>query len=156
MPRSNTSVQHMLSRDAELAKKKIADEKLSLVIVKQNKTIFTSQESGVKGLIEAITNCGSSLQGAAAADSIVGKAAALLCAYAKVSSVYACVMSQLGEKVLRGFCIPFQYDKLVPKILDQRGTDICPFEKIVLETNSPEEAFFMIGHNLSKVTPRAA
>lgn len=139
-----------------MAKKKMADEKLNLVIVKQNKTVFTSQESGIKGLIEAISNCGSSLQGAAVADSVVGKAAALLCVHAKFSSVYACVMSRLGEEVLRKSSIPFEHDTLVLNILNQRRTDICPFEKTVLKTDSPEEAFLMINHHLSKETSHGA
>lgn len=156
MSRSGTAVQYTLSQDAKLAKKKMADEKLSLAIVKQNKTVFTSQESGVKGLVEAISNCGSSLQEAAVADSVVGKAAALLCVHAQFSSVYACVMSRLGEEVLRRSSVPFQHETIVPNILNQRRTDICPFEKIVLRTDSPEEAFLMISHHLSKETSHRA
>jgi hypothetical protein len=141
-----------LSQDAEVAKKRMTDEKLNLVIAKQNKIVFTSQESGVKGLVEAIRNCGPSLQGASAADSIVGKAVALLCVHAKFSGVYACLMSRLGEGVLRRFHVSFEHDTLVPNILNRSRTDICPFERIVLKTDSPEEAYLMVSRHLSEGT----
>jgi len=131
-------------RDVELARKKLMAEVLSLVVVKQGRTLFTSSESGVRGLIEAIRECGSSLNGAALADRIVGKAAALLCAYAKISRVYACVMSRPGSAVLRRFLVPFEHRTLVRNILDRHRTGICPFEKLVLDVDSPNVAFTRI------------
>ena len=136
--------QHGPLRDIELAREKLAAEVLSLVVVKQGQTLFTSSESGVRGLIEAIRECGSSLNGAALADRIVGKAAALLCAYAKISRVYACVMSRPGSAVLRRFLIPFEHRTLVRNILDRHKTGICPFEKLVLDVDSPNVAFTRI------------
>jgi hypothetical protein len=84
------------------------------------------------------------------ADRVLGKAAALLCVYAKSSSVYASVMSNLGEKILEKFSIPYQHDTLVPNILNRRGTDTCPFEKAVMNTDSPEEALLIIGRRVKE------
>jgi hypothetical protein len=157
MPRrSGASQQHSVLQDVDLAKSILTVEKLSLAIVKENKTIFTSKESGVKGLVDAISKQGSSLHGAAVADRVLGKAAALLCVYAKLSAVHAFVMSRLGEEVLKRHSIPFQHDTLVPNILNQHGTDMCAFERIVLETDSPKEAFLMISHRLATGVSREA
>jgi len=144
------------AQDVDLAKKRLFDEKLSLVIVKQGQTVFTDKEPGIRGLIEAITNCGVSLHGAAVADRVLGKAAALLCVYAKFSSVYASVMSNLGEKILEKFSIPYQHGTLVPNILNRRGTDTCPFEKAVMNTDSPEEAFLIVGRRVKESALRKA
>lgn len=135
--------------DLELAKKKLATEALSVVIVKLGKIMFTSREPGVRSLIEAIREFGPSLARASVADKVVGKAAALLCVYAKASRVYGCVMSELGSEVLKRFSVPFEHETLVPNILDRDGTGMCPFEKLVLRINSPEEAFSAMSRHLA-------
>ena len=145
-----------LSRDAELAKKRLVTGNLNLAIVKQGTTIFTSLESGIRGLIEAIESCRSSLRGAAAADRVLGKAAALLCVYAEFSSVYACVISKPAAEVLKRSSIPFQYDELVQNILNAHETDICPFESLVLGIDSPEEALLVLKRRLSGDVSRSA
>ncbi len=131
-------------RDLNLAQRKLATEGLSVAIVKLGRIMFTSRASGVRSLIDAIKEHGPSLAGASIADKIVGKAAALLCVYAKISSVYACVMSELGSEVLKKFSVPFEHETLVPNILDRRGTGMCPFERLVSTIDSPEEAFLAI------------
>lgn len=143
-----------LSPDSELAKERLLAGDFSLVIVKQGATIFTSNKSGIRGIIEAIESCGSSLLGAAAADRVVGKAAALLCVYAEFSSVYACLISKPATEVLTKSSLPFQYDELVQNILNARETDICPFERLVLAIDSSEEAFLVLKRRVSKGVSR--
>lgn len=130
--------------DLNLAKRTMIADRLSVAIVKLGKVMFTSRASGVRSLIDAIKELGPSLAEASIADRVVGKAAALLCVYAKFSSVYASVMSELGSAVLKKFSVHFEHDTLVPNILDRHGTEICPFERLVLRTDSPEEAFSAI------------
>lgn len=144
------------TQDLDIAIKRLHDEKLSLVIVKQGQTVFTNKEPGIRGLVEAIGGCGISLHGAAVADRVLGKAAALLCVYARFSSVYASVMSKLGEKTLGKFSIPYQHGTLVPKILNRHGTDMCPFEKAVVNTESPEEALKIISRRVRESALREA
>lgn len=136
-------------RDMDVAKKKLSTEKLSIVVVKSQRVIFTSQAPGVRGLVDAIRKLGPSLAGSTVADKVVGKAAALLCVYAGVSRVYGCVMSELGIEVLKRFSVLFEYDALVPNILNRGGTGICPFEKLVMEVSSPREAFLTVDRFLS-------
>lgn len=145
---------HDLSLDLDIAKRKLAAEQLSLVVVKQRKPIFTSEAPGVRGLVDALKECRSSLVGAAVADKVVGKAAALLCAYAEFSRVYACVMSELGSSVLKRFSIPFEHESLVPNILNRYGSGMCPFERLVLNIDSPKEAYFAVDSYLRTMTSR--
>ncbi len=146
---SEAYARHASLRDLDLAKRKLVTEGLSLAIVKLGKTLFTSRAPGVAGLTDAIRKSGPSLEGASVADKVVGKAAALLCVYAKISSVYARVMSELGLQVLEKFSIHFEHDTLVPNILDRDGTKMCPFESLVLRIDSPEKAFLAIDRRLA-------
>ena len=117
------------------------DKNLSLVIVKDRKTLFQSNSSGIAGLIQVIDLLGQDLQGASAADKVVGRAAALLLAQFGASKVYAHTLSKEGLKVLRENDIFIEYDGLVPKILDRTGKDICPFESFSLTIRSRDEAY---------------
>jgi len=37
--------------------------------------------------------------------------------------------------------IYYEYEDLVPHILNMKKTDLCPFEKLVARSSSPQEAF---------------
>ncbi len=75
------------------------------------------------------------------ADRIVGRAAAMLCAYSKVASVFAVTISEEGIKVLQDNKVFCRFENRVPNILNYEGTDICPFEKLVIGFTKPEEAY---------------
>ena len=71
----------MENHDLELAKLRLTEENLSLVIVKHGEVIFETRKQGISGFLQAIDEQEKSLVGASAADKIVGVAAATLCAY---------------------------------------------------------------------------
>jgi hypothetical protein len=75
------------------------------------------------------------------ADKIVGRAAALLCAYSKVSAVYAVTIDENGLQILRNNDIVCQVEKIVPYILNLKQDSICPFEKLLINISDPKEAF---------------
>ena len=110
--------------DLEKAKKILKDRDLSLVIVKDGAAIFCSDSSGVHGILQAIRKLDGRLSGASVADKVVGKAAALLFAYAHVLQIYAVILSEKGLSVLRRNNISVEYDLLVPEILDLSDEDI--------------------------------
>jgi len=128
-------------RDLEKAKRILKDKNQSLVIVKEGRTIFCSDSSGIESILQAIEKFGEHLSEASIADKVVGKAAALLFAYSHVARVYAATLSRKGLSTLRKHDISVEYDLLVPEILDRKGKDICPFEKFVLKIESPACAF---------------
>ena len=122
----------------EIAKNELRNKNLSLVIVKSKKIIFSTSEYGVKGLMKAIG--GQDLHGASVADTVVGKAAAMLCLYANITDVYAVVMSERGLNILKNR-MKFEYEKLVPNILNKKKDDICPFEKLVADCDDEKECY---------------
>jgi hypothetical protein len=128
-------------RDLDVAKDLLKNRNLSLIIVRDGKVIFESRLPGIAGLIQAIESMNMLLHSSSVADRIVGRAAALLLVYSHVSEVYALTMSSWGLAVLEEAGIRVEYDVLAPRILNRRGDDICPFEKISLTASSPDEAY---------------
>jgi hypothetical protein len=128
-------------RDLERAKQLLDEKKLSLVIVKKEKELFESDSSGIGGLLQAIERLGEQMRGAAVADRVVGRAAALLLVFSDVSTVYADTLSKEGLNVFEKASIPVEHAELVPLILNRVGDDICPFEKFSLGIKSSDEAY---------------
>jgi len=127
--------------DLEMAKRVLKERGLSLVIVRDGEVIFESKFRGIIGLIRAINVLGGDLSSSSVADKVVGRAAALLLAYSRAGEVYATIISELGLSTLNEYGIRVEYDTIVPKIMNRRGDDICPFEKISLTISSPKEAY---------------
>ncbi len=127
-------------RDLDMAKNLLTTNKRSLVIVKNREILFETSTSGIRGLLIAVEKIGEDMEDSAVADKIVGEAAAQLCAFTHVREVYAVTLSQCGKDVLEENGIRYEFEDLVPHILNFRKTDLCPFEKIVAGSSSPKEA----------------
>ena len=131
----------MENHDLEFAKLKLIEEDLSLVIVKNGKVIFETKKQGISGFLQAIEKLDKNLVAASAADKIVGVAAAMLCVYAGVNSVFALTISEEGIRVLEDNNIACLFEKKVSNILNRNKTDVCPFEKLAMDSGTVEEAY---------------
>lgn len=131
-------------RDLELAKLRLKDRDLTLVIVKEGKVIFETKSQGISGFLQAIEKFGKRLAASSVADKIVGAAAAMLCVYSGVSSVFADTISKEGIKVLGDNNIVYQFENQVSNILNNCKTDICPFEKLAVGSRDPKEAYMKL------------
>ena len=127
--------------DLELAKSRLKERDLTLVMVKEGKVIFETGSQGVGGFLQAIEKFGRRLVASSVADRIVGAAAAMLCVYSEVSRVFAVTISGEGIGVLQDNNIIYQFENEVPNILNHDKTDICPFEKIAIGSRDPTEAY---------------
>lgn len=117
--------------DLTLAKEALLKGGVSLVVAKNGIFLFKSKSHGISDLLAMIDELGSLTDGASLADSIVGRAAALLCVYSKIVAIYGETMSEGGASILNGNGVRYQFGKLVPKILNRKKDDICPFDKAV-------------------------
>lgn len=131
----------MLDRDLELAKLCLKERDLTLVIVKEGKTIFETKSQGINGFLQSIEKLGKRLAASSVADKIVGAAAAMLCVYSKVSAVFAVTISKGGIRVLKKNNVFFEFENEVPNILNSDRKDICPFDRLVISSVDPEEAY---------------
>ena len=131
----------MSKEDLELAKSHLFDEGSSLVIVKKGKVIFETKKQGITGFLEAIETFEENLVSSSIADKIVGVAAAMLCVYSGISSVFAITISESGMKLLKENNIHYEFSKKVNKILNRTKTNVCPFEKLAMNSINPENAY---------------
>jgi len=112
-----------------------------LAIIKDGSVLFTSREPGIQPLLEAIHSISAAeLRDSQVADTVVGKAGALLMAHAEVAFVAGRVMSTIGTDTLRAHRIPFHAKTVVPAILGRHANRQCPFEKAVAGINDPHRA----------------
>jgi hypothetical protein len=120
-------------------------EGLNLIILKANHTLFTSHREGMRPLLDAIHSCGrDQLANSIVIDKIVGKAAALLISYFQAKAVHCGVLSEPARKALDQHGIEYFYQQLLPTIMNKSGTDICPFEKTVLEVDDPSDGYNLL------------
>jgi hypothetical protein len=125
----------------ETATKLLQLHNSSIVLVKDAKVLYESNAKGIFPYVEAVESLGHSLKGAALADRIAGRAAALLSAYVGVSLAYAETISEGALEVFAKHKIPCKYDKKVSMILNRDKTNQCPFEHAVSDLQNPQEAF---------------
>lgn len=130
----------MQMKDLDLAKNLLRKRNCALVIVKDGQVLLKTDASGIRGFLMALDKIGKNIEGSAVADKIVGEAAAQLCAYSRVREIYAVVLSQCGKDVLEKNHIHYEFENLVAHILNMNRNDLCPFEKLVAGSRSPEEA----------------
>lgn len=121
--------------DIELAKAHLDGHSICLC---RDGEYFTDDGRGISPMIRLIEE-GRDLHGYAAADIIVGKAAAMLFIKAGIREVYGEVMSRAGYDCLQQHDIPCAYGKLTEKIINRKGDGICPMEQTVALIDDPEE-----------------
>ena len=119
-------------------KEKMEQEKYTCIIGNGTKE-YSSRERGVKPLLGWIEE-NVDVRGYAAADQVVGRAAALLYARLGVTEVYSRVISEPARKALQDNGIECSFGESVPYIINRRGDGMCPMEQTVLEINDPDEA----------------
>ena len=128
-------------KDLETARIRLKEGNLSLVIAKNGKIIFETRSHGLRGFLQAINLLDKELAESSIADRIMGRAAALLSVYSNVSAVFAVTISKEGIKMLEDNNIPYQFESCVPKILNSKGDDMCPFEKLTITLTNPAKAY---------------
>lgn len=126
--------------DLSLAKEALLKGGLTLVVAKSGKLLFKSKSHGVSDLLTMIDHLGRLTEGASLADSVVGRAAALLCVYSKIIAIYGSRMSEGAALILKAGDLRYEFGTLVPKILNRQKNDICPFDRAVSGIEEPSAA----------------
>lgn len=142
-----------LKTDMENLKNMLNNPKVRGVLCSATGEIVEFHNPGVKDLFILVNTRPQVLDGAAVADRVIGRGAAMLLVLGNVKQVYAKLISEPAIKVLREACIPLDYEKAVPNIINRDGTDVCPVEKLTMNITEPSEAFerikeFLINKNI--------
>ncbi len=114
-------------------------ENLTCIVQKDDRTMI-SRQRGIRPLLDLIRQ-GTDLDGACAADRIVGKAAALLYVKMGARGVFAEVLSESGLATLKNHGVYAEYATLTPRVQSRDGTGLCPMEQTVLEIDDPSAAY---------------
>lgn len=98
--------------------------------------VLTNQKRGVAPLLEWL-DAGENMRGAAVADRVIGRAAALLLLCGGVSAVYGEVMSAPARGLLRDAGVEAEFGVLVKAIRNRSNTGLCPMEQAVAGIADP-------------------
>lgn len=116
----------------------------TFVIVGENKLLHYSDEHRVKPLLDLIENNPSMLEEAIVGDRIVGRAAALLCAYSKVKAVFAISISDEAIELLEAHNILATWQDTVPYIVEKDLSSRYKLDVYLKDIEDPEQAVQMM------------
>ncbi|MBQ5743685.1 MAG: DUF1893 domain-containing protein, partial [Ruminococcus sp.] len=115
---------------------------------------FTDDGRGISPMLRLIgENRG--LRGYAAADIIVGKAAAMLFVKAGIAAVYGEVMSKAGKAYLEAHGIPCAFGTLTENIINRKGDGVCPMEQAVAALDDAEAGCAVLRDKLNSLRNKA-
>ena len=133
----------------EQAKRLLAEGGYTVVLCRGDVT-YTDTRRGVAPLL-ALLDAGTDVTAFAAADKVVGKAAAFLYLRLGVAAVHAGVISTPARDLLTAHGVAVTYDTLVPAIRNRAGDGYCPMETVSLPLTDPMEAEAAIRKRLAEL-----
>ncbi|MDE6275979.1 MAG: DUF1893 domain-containing protein [Clostridia bacterium] len=134
--------------DLQTAKNNLAGHTICLC---KDGVCLYSEKRGIAPMMNFIEN-GADLSGYSVADIVVGKAAALLFVKCGIKKVFAKTLSQKAKSIFETYGVEYEYETLAENIINRAGTDICPMEKAVANTDDPEKAYNALKDRLRLVT----
>ncbi len=99
-------------------------------------------------------DAGLNLHDYAAADKVVGNAAAFLYVLLHIGALHAEVLSHAALRTLQQHHIPVTYTTLTETIRNREQTGSCPMEAAVAGITDPQEAYTAIRKRLAEITKK--
>lgn len=140
----------MIDKDLNKAKTIRDDERQTLVVIRDLKTLYKSIDRGIKPLYLALTQ-NRDFVGASAADKVVGKAAAMLMAELEIKSLHTYIISESALSYLQDKGIMVSYDDKVDFIENRAKDGKCPMELIAGDTDDVKTLLIRLKDFLTKV-----
>ncbi|MDE5562244.1 MAG: DUF1893 domain-containing protein [Clostridiales bacterium] len=136
--------------DLQIAKNNLSGH--TICLCKCGECLY-SESRGIAPMMNFIAN-GVDLSGYSVADVVVGKAAALLFVKCGIKNVYAKTLSRSAKSVLELYGIAYEYETLTERIINRAGTDTCPMEKAVWDTDDSDEAYSILKDKLKAMSEK--
>ena len=136
-----TIVNEEIVRDLKLAREVLSTTDCSIVVVSYGKIWKKKKGEGIKSILEVFEEMGEDIHRSVIGDRILGRASALLCRYVKAQGVYSPQGTKTGIALLIMGGVPCQVDELIPLIINRNGNGLCPFEEMLKDVDSPDEAY---------------
>ena len=128
----------------------LLDKGAYTVVLCRGDETYTDTRRGVAPLL-ALLDAGADVTAFAAADKVVGKAAAFLYLRLGVAAVHGGVMSIPAYDLLMTNRVAATCDTLVPAIRNRAGDGYCPMEQVSLPHTDPAEAEIAIRAKLAQL-----
>lgn len=144
--------ENMLLDDAKAI---IKSREASFIVVKHGKIVHTAEGRGVSPILRLYESDPEMLKGAAIADKIIGKGAAMILVLGKVKKIYGEVMSVAARDYLEERNIPIEYGRCVDVITARNDKGICPIEKSVLAIDDPDEGLAVLKKTIARLMEKA-
>jgi len=130
-----------VAADLQLAKTVLREREAPFVLVRGGSIVAMGSGHGVLPLVRTLERLDPArLRGAALADKLIGRAAALAAIFAGLGAVHGEFMSRAAVDELTRHGVPFTYGVQIPAVLNRSGSHLCPFEELVASAETPEEA----------------
>lgn len=116
---------------------------LAFALAKGGKIIYKSKKQRLLPLLFCLKKHKAQMRGALVFDKVIGRAAALLLIYGGVKKVLTPLISRGALAVLKRGGAEVEYGKIVKCILNIKGDDLCPMEKMSKGKSAAEFAKMM-------------
>lgn len=136
-----------MNRHTENAKRLLLENNAALVYCNEDE-VNTSHIRGVLNLVMMVKE-NRSMKGFYCADKVVGKAAAFMYAILKPEELYAFVLSEKAEAVLKKYKVNCFFGEKVPAIINRKGDGFCPMETATEKSETPEQALEVLEEKLN-------
>lgn len=121
------------------AVKLIKGDTANCIIVKDNQICAQGNSAGISFLLQMHKE--NKLENTFVADSVVGKAAAMVMSFSGVKKCYAEIISVPAYKWFKKCNIKVAYGQKVPQIINRDKTGFCPMETAVMDIFDHKEAY---------------
>ena len=123
--------------------------KATCVVIRGGKIIYAKSHKGIGHLIELYDK--GYLENAYVADTVVGKAAAMIMTLGKIRGCHGQNTSESAKKWFEEKEIPFTYTNISPHIINRTGDGMCPMELTVQNTDNAEEGLSLLRAKLKEL-----
>jgi len=120
------------------------------VILENNQVIFSSDEKGVKPLLDFYHQSGVK-QKLCVVDKIMGRGAVLLAKLIGAESIVTPIISKDALALANEYGLKVEYQKLVDYIVNRDNTGRCPIETSVLGISDIQKGYEIILQTLQKL-----
>ena len=139
----------------ETAKRLIALENASFVLIRDGHIVHTADGRGVRPIMNLLDTKPELLRGAVVVDKIIGKAAALLLDLGGARRVYGELISVRARDYLQAHSMRPSYGRCIDVISNRTGDGICPLERAVKDVDDPEQARKVLKETIKKLMAKA-
>ena len=148
---NTTMIEEQIIKDLKKAQLLLHMSEVSLVVIKDGEILHQKTGRGIAPFIDLIQSTSGDFSDCVIGDRLLGRASAFLCRYVHAAGVYAEKATKKALAVLMVGGILGQVDTFITQVSNRSQDGLCPFERAVISTESPDEAYELIKKTLAEL-----